>query len=301
MKEKYSMITDIAIINSASRTAKEFKSLVDSKLFSDESRWDSFVLESEINGLLENVKSRLKYKMSNLSRGVYATLDAGPSYNLTEDEEIFLFSGFSEIKNISQIGKMIMTHNYSINPALFPNSVSHISLCYFTILKKINNYCATITDGLQTNSSFISFIKNKVQIPESFVVVGGEENTDFFNYEKNHPITIVNSFVAYRVIPSSKKGFIYRGAFSSIEELSKTECMKNCDAIFCDKDTYLTIKNKQENMNVTRTVYCDYPITKDNPSAITLRLALPFYLNMHKTTVAIEKIDEQYHCFEIKL
>ena len=131
--------------------------------------------------------------MSKLSLGVYNVLDLGPGENIKDNDEIYLISGFTEIGTINKIGNMIMENDYGINPSLFPNSVHHISLCYYSILKKINNYCTAITDGLDTNLSFINFIKNRVKIKENFIIATGEERSTFFDYEAKYPLNIANS------------------------------------------------------------------------------------------------------------
>ncbi|MCK4798303.1 MAG: hypothetical protein KAT05_13055 [Spirochaetes bacterium] len=296
MNTNYAMITDIAFLNSKGRDHSDFSDLFSDNLFSDEKKWNNFQLSNEITGLMDNINSRKKYFMSKLSLGVYNVLEKGPAKNLKEDDEIYLFSGFSEIETINKIGNKIMIEDYSINPALFPNSVHHISLCYFTILKKIYNYCTTITDGLLTNFSFINFIKNRIKLEGDFVVVTGEENSNFFEYEINNVLNIVPSFASYKIIPDSKKGFCFAGVVNNIDQLKKLKIYKKSDAIFVDKETFFDLKIEKN-----KNIYCEYPIVLDNPCGIVFRLAFPFYFNIKGTSIVIDKIKGKYYYFEVNI
>ncbi len=292
----YSNITDIAFFNSYGKDKEAFLKLFNDNLFSDEKKWDDFRVDDEIPGIMDGIKARMKYFMSKLSLGVYNALDIGPGKNLKKEDEIYLISGFTEIGTINKIGNMIMENDYGINPSLFPNSVHHISLCYYTILKKISNYCAAITDGMDTNLSFINFIKNRVKINGDFVIVTGEENSPFFYYESNRPLKIVNSFAAYKIIPDSKSGFSYKGNVKSIEELKENDIFKKAGNIFADRETFFTLKNEKN-----KNLYCEYPIIKDNPCGIIFRLALPFYFDIKGYSIIIEKIENQYFIFEVNI
>lgn len=291
---EYSFITDIAFINSYGKDKEAFQDLFNDNLFSDEKQWESFKLNDEIPGIMDSIKARMKYFMSKLSLGVYNALDIGPGKNIKKDDEIYLVSGFTEIGTINKIGDMIMDNDYGINPSLFPNSVHHISLCYFTILKKITNYCAAITDGLDTNLSFINFIKNRVKIKGNFIIVTGEENSHFFEYEINKPLNIVNSFAAYKIIPDSNSGFAYKGSVKNIADLKENDIYKKAGNIFADRGSFFILKNEKD-----KNVYCEYPIVKDNPCGIIFRLALPFYFNIKGNSIIIEKIEDNFFIFEV--
>jgi hypothetical protein len=293
---EYSSITDIAFLNSYGKDKEAFINLFNNNLFSDNDKWDNFNLSDEIPGLMDNIKARMKYFMSTLSLGVYNVLDIGPGNNIKKEDELYLISGFTEIGTINKIGEMIMDCDYGINPSLFPNSVHHISLCYFTILKKISNYCAAITDGLDTNFSFINFIKNRVKIDGDFIVVTGEENSSFFDFEANNPLKIVNSFAAYKIIPNSKKGFSFKGIVNSIEELKQNDTYKQAINIFADKETFLELKGEKD-----KKIYSEYPIVKDNPCGIIFRLAFPFYFEIKGTSIVIDRIDNRYYFFEVNI
>ena len=222
-------------------------------------------------------------------------LDIGPGENIRENDEIYLISGFTEIGTISKIGDLIMDNDYSINPSLFPNSVHHISLCYYTILKKISNYCAAITDGLYTNFSFINFIKNRSRINGDFIIVSGEEDASFFVYEKDNPLEIIPSFTAYKVVTDSPSGFLYGGFTENIDELKELEIYKKADYIFADKNTFMMLKKQKDN------IYTEFPLIKDNPCGIAFRLAFPFYFNCRGDSIVIEKIENKFYYFEVKL
>ena len=293
---KYAMITDIAFLNSNAKKNEDFMNLFNNSLFDDHKKWNEFKLSSTIDGLMDGINSRMKYFMSILSLGVYNALENGPGKNLKKEEEIYLFSGFTEIGTVSKIGDMIMTQNYSINPSVFPNSVHHISLCYYGILKKITNYCAAITDGLLTNFSFISFIKNRIQLDDAFVVVTGEENASFFSYEISDVLKIVPSFASYRIIPNSERGFRYLGEKDSLYEIKNMLEYKESSSIFADQKTFFDLQNIKD-----KKVYTDYPITQDNPCGIAFRIAFPFYFNLKGKSLIIDKIDDKYFCFEVNL
>ena len=297
MNEKYTMITDIAFLNSEAKSDEDFHRLFSNHLFTDESKWDNFKLSDEIDGMMDKINARMKYYMSKMALGIYNVLDDGPGKNIEEDDEIYLFSGFPEIGTVSKIGNIIMTDDYSINPAIFPNSVHHISLCYYAILKKISNYCATITDGLSTKFSFINFIKNRVKIKENFIVVTAEENAAFFEYEIEKVLNIVPSFASYKVVPNSDKGFIFRGVVESIDDLRSLEIYKNARSIFVDKATYFILKKVDKDKDV----YCESPIVKDNPCGIIFRLAFPFYFSIKGISIVVEKIGDKYFYFEVNI
>jgi len=289
------MISGIAYLNSNIKTNDEIKNLFHDGLFDDNAGWDDYKLSGEIAGLMDTINSRKKYYMSKLSLAVYNIMENGPGKNIIKEDEIYLFSGFTEIETISKIGNMFMEDNYSINPAVFPNSVHHISLCYYTILKNITNYCATITDGLLTNLSFINFIKYRTKLKSNFIIISGEESSQFFNNEINNLLNIVSSYVSYKIIPDSKTGFEYIQEFSSLDQLITSDPFKSTENIFADKTTFFELKDK----NIK--AFSEYPIVKDNPCGIAFRLALPFCLDLKGNSVVIDKVNDKYHLFNIKI
>jgi hypothetical protein len=297
MNNKYADIKDISFLNSNVRTFEEFKKLFDDNLFSDDKKWDSFELSHEIHGLMDNITSRMKYSMGTMSLGIYNVLEKGPYPNIQKSDEIFLFSGFAEIETVNKIGTLIMENNFSINPALFPNSVHHVALSYFTILKKLNNYTVAINDGPNTNYSFINFIAERSMIPENFIIATGEEYSNFFTFDLNQTKKIVPSFTAYKVIPGSKKGFRFIGTFKNKENILKENVFKEAGNVFCDKVSFSELSKE----NVNKKLFSEYPIVKENPCGIITRLALPFYFDIRGISIVIEKIKDIYYLFEVSL
>lgn len=292
----FAELENISFLNSNAATHEEFNLLFKEGLFNDEKKWDDFKLSKEIKGLMDSINSRKKYYMSKLSLGVYNVLENGPGPEIKKNEEIYLFSGFTEIETISKIGKMFVQDNYSINPAVFPNSVHHISLCYYTILKNISNYCATITDGLTTNLSFINFIKNRIKIAENFIVISGDEDSEFFQNEISTPLEIYPTYVSYKVIPKKQSGFKYIDKFNSIDKIKELDIFENAKNIFCDKKTFFKLKNIKD-----KNIYSEYPIVKDQPCGIAFRIALPFYFNIKGKSLVIDESKESYNLFEVNI
>ncbi|MCG8570313.1 MAG: hypothetical protein MJB14_09250 [Spirochaetes bacterium] len=291
----YSQITDISLLNSKSRSQSDFQTLFDDGLFSNRTKWNSFTLNNEIPDLLAGIQSRMKYSMSILSLGIYNVMEDGPGKNIVKDEEIYLFTGFGEIEIVNQIGKLISQEDYSINPALFPNSVNHIALCYYTILKKISNYTVAVNNGLHTNLGFVNFLKDRIKIKEPFIITSGENNSEFFSYEENNPLQIVPSFAAYRIIPHAEKGFRFYGKLGKWDEVLSCEIFIQAEYIFADKETFIKLENQQTN----KKLYSEYPITKDNPCGIAVRLALPFYYQISGKSLIMEKIKNEYYLWEV--
>lgn len=290
-------VSEIAFLNSKVNGVEKIKELFNTLLFEKEEVWDNFKLDKSIPNLMDNITSRKKYYMSNFSLGVYNVIEMGPGKNIKNNDEIYLFSGFTEINTVNQIGEMLVNDNYSINPAIFPNSVHHISLCYYTILKGYTNYCAAITDGLFTGLSFINFIKFRCCLDKSFVVVTGEDFSSFFQNNIGIPLNITSSFVSYRMIPCQQRGFLFEGEYSSIEEIINTEVYKKAEYIFGDKQTFFELKHKEKN----KKIFTEYPLALDNPCSVAYRIALPFVLELKSNGIIIEKSDFGYFMFSISL
>ena len=295
--KKYSLITDIAFLNSNTKTSGELDNLFSNGFFSDEKKWENYKLSNDIQSLCEGINSRLKNRMSQLSLGVYNVLERGPGKNLKEDEDIYLFTGFGEIETSNQIIKSIIIDKFNlVSPTLFHNSVHHTSLGYYTILKKAHNTCATISDGVENNYSFISFLKKREKINKSFITVGGDEYSSFYELDQLSKYKIVPAFVAYRITPGMEKGFIFGDILSSLDDLINLEVFKNASTILSDKKTFLKL-NKDFNKNILT----EFPLVLDNPCGIILRLALPFYFNIKGTSIVIEEIDNKFYYFEVIL
>lgn len=295
--KKYSFITDFAFINSNIKTPDEINNLFNNNFFNDKNKWKNYNLSNNIPFLYEGINSRLKNRMSQLSLGVYNVLEKGPGKKLKEDEEIYLFTGFGEIETTNQIIKSIVIDKYNlVSPTLFHNSVHHTSLGYYTILKGIHNTCATISDGIENNFSFINFLKKREKLNKSFIAVGGEEYSDFYELDELNKYKIIPAFIAYRIIPRTDKGFIFGGVFNNFNDLINHELFKNATTIFSDKKSFLKLNN-----NFKKNILTEYPLVLDNPCGIILRLALPFYLNIKGTSMVIEEIDNKFYCFEVIL
>jgi hypothetical protein len=295
MRNAYCQISDIAILTPKAREKDEFMSLLDEGVLTDPDGWSSSVMSGEITGLTDGIASRMKYSMSSLSLGIYNVLDRGPFVNMKKTDEIILFTGFAEIEAVNKIGKLIMEQDYTINPALFPNSVAHVSLSYFTILKKISNYTVAVNDGLNTGRSFVNFIIDRAMIPVDYVVAAGEERSLFFSYEINRELDIVPSFVSYKVSVGKEKGFRFAGTYKDIKEVTGCGAFKSSDRIFCDRESFGLLSGNEGG----RRIYCEYPFVRDNPCGVILRLALPFFFGFTGRTAVIEKIGNDFYLFEV--
>ncbi len=292
-----SYITDIAFINSNTRSGNELNNLFKDGFFSNEKKWETYNLSNDIQALYEGINSRLKNRMSQLSLGVYNVLENGPGKNLKEDEEIFLFTGFGEIDTTDKIIKSILIEKFNlVSPTLFHNSVHHTSLGYYTIVKNVHNTCATISDGVCTNLSFINYIKKREKINKPFIIVGGEEYSKFYELDKINNYKIAPAFVSYRIIQDQNKGFNFCGIFNNLEELFKNDSFKKAGTILTDKNTFLKIKK-----SIDKKVLTEYPLVLDNPCGIILRLAFPFYFNIKGTSLVIEETNNKFYCFEVNL
>lgn len=292
-----SYITDIAFINSKTRSGVELNALFNDGFFNDEKKWTTYNLSNDIQALYEGINSRLKNRMSQLSLGVYHVLENGPGKNLKEDEEIYLFTGFGEIETTDKIIKSIIIEKYNlVSPTLFHNSVHHTSLGYYTIVKNVHNTCATISDGICTNLSFINYLKKRELVNRQFIVVGGDEYSQFYELDKINNYKIVPAFVSYRIIPDKNSGFNFCGISNNLEELFENDSFKRAKTIIADKNTFIKLKK-----NIDKNVLTEYPLVLDNPCSIILRLAFPFYFNIKGTSLVIEEINSKFYYFEVNL
>lgn len=299
-KKDYFKLTDIAILNSNASSIEEFNKLFQSNLFSDINKINDYNLNYNIDNIANNISSRLKNRMSPLSIGICSALDNGPGKNLSENEEITLFTSFGEIDITDKIIKNIIIDKYEhVSPTLFHNSVHHTPLGYYTIIKKINNRCITVSDGLNTNESFINFLKYNSLLEESFVAVHGDEYSAFFDLDKTtEKKKLFPTFISYRIIKSKNNtGFRYISAFDSADELFKSEEFLKSNNIFAGKDIFIKIKDDIKN----KKLFTEYPMVFDNPCAVIYRLAMPFYFNIKGLSLVTEKINDKYHLFEVKI
>ncbi|HOJ63984.1 MAG TPA: hypothetical protein PLE45_06140 [Spirochaetota bacterium] len=296
MKNACFFIKDISIINSFVKEREDIIKLFNNNFFSDPSQWDIGLHTDSFSFLQDSIDSPLKKRMSKISLGIYNVLQKGPGSNIEEDDEIYLISSFAEIDTTDQIIKNIIIDDANlVSPTLFHNSVHNTPLSYWTIINKRHNYCATISDGLDTNISFINWLKYRAQlckIKKNFIIASGEENSIFFKLDKTTKKNIVSSFCAYKIC-CSEKGFRYLGEFSSLEEILKTASFKEAKYVFCSINEFHKIKDKK--------VLTEYPLVFDNPTGIVFRLALPFYLGINEKTVIIESHLHKFYMYEVLL
>jgi len=293
----YSLITDAFFLNSNTKTKEDFINLFESGLFSDESKWADYILSDNILGIENIINSGLKKRMSLMSIGVFYALENGAGTNILPEDEIYLFSGFAEIDTTDKIIKsIIIEKDELVSPTLFHNSVHNTALGYYTIIKKMHNYCTTISDGLLTNLSFIHFIKHKCKLESSFVVVTGEEYSEFYKYDKTVNIEIKPAFASFRITPNSKLGFKYIGEFETLEKIKSLDIYKDSKSVFCGRETFISLKKSEK-----KNIFTEYPITKDDPCSFIFRLAMPFIFNVTGSSIVIDKTSANYSLFEVKL
>lgn len=292
-----SFIADISILNSITGSRESFLELFNKGLLSDSTLWPNYPLARTIEGLKKEIKSPLRKRMSPLSLGIYYALANGGGIDIKSDDEIYFFSAFGEIDTTNEIIKSITIDGDSlVSPTLFHNSVHNTPLSYYTIINKLNNYCATISDGLESNLAFINFINCLTVVKDRFVVVTGEEYSDFFSLDKTRELAIVPAFCSYKVVASEDSGFVYCGSFETFEELQESEEYRASAALFVDRESFLALEGKE-----SRALYTEYPLTYDNPCAISLRLALPFSIGSKGKSAVIERAGGKFHLFGVQL
>lgn len=101
---------------------------------------------------------------------------------------------------------------------------------------------------------------------------------------KKKILEIAPTFVAYKVKTNSKNGFTYFGAVNTLDELKALNIYKEAKNIFSDKETFSELKNQGKSL------FCEYPLVKDNPCGIAYRLAFPFYYDIKGRSLVIDKI-----------
>ena len=292
MKNIYSMITDISLLGQNLSNEEEIKDLFKKNFFSDKKKFDSLLQENSSNNLSNYISSPLKKRMSQLSVGICASLEKGIKNNLTPDEEIFFFTSFAEIETTNKIINSIKVENSTlVSPTLFHNSVHNTPLGYFTIINKIHNYCATISDGVDTNKSFLDFLKYRLQLNKSFVVCSGEEHSGFYSLDKVNKKDIVPIYISYRITCNQNRGFRLLSIKDNISDLD----LSSYNFVFSDLTTFDYLSEKSDNL------YTDYILTKDNPCSIIFRLALPFIIGLSGKILIIERIKNDYYLIEAML
>ncbi len=293
----YSDITNIAILSSLLENQADAIKKFKNGFFNEDASWKSEIELHLSKEITTSINSPLRKRMSDISKGIFYVLDKSTEKTIKEDDEIYLFSGFSEINTTNDIIKSITVDKDTlVSPTHFHNSVHNTPLGYFTIIKGIHNYTTVISDGMLTNLSFINFMKNIVKLNREFIVSTGEEFSNFFLLDKTVEKQIVPVFAAFRVVPNSTKGFNYLGEYNSLEDI--VSILEKSDYIFTDKDSFLTLSKRD---NIKSRVYTEYPIVRDNPCGIIFRLLLPFYLSLNGKSTIIEQHEGILYLFEAAL
>ncbi|HOV13338.1 MAG TPA: beta-ketoacyl synthase chain length factor [Spirochaetota bacterium] len=293
----FSSICDISIINSYSKEKEAFIKLFSDGILEDNKRWDEIIYSNTIENIDKNINTPVKKRMSQMSCGIFYVMEEGAGKNLLTDEEIYLFTSFGEIDTTDKIIKSITIDKMSlVSPTHFHNSVHNTPLGYYTIIKKLHNYCGTISDGVLTGISFINFIKNRVKLDGTFVVTSGEEYSPFLDMDTVEPKKIKPSFISYRIIPNQDKGFRYLGSFKNLDEIKSINEYKNAKYILTDKILFDEMyKSKSDKI-----ILSEYPIVLDNPCGVIFRLALPFYLSFNENSLVLERNGINIEVFEVK-
>ncbi len=250
----------------------------------------------EIDGIMDNIESRLKTRMSQLSLGVFQALQNGGGKNLKESDEIYLFSAFAEIETTDKIiNDIVINGSHLVSPMAFHNSVHNTPLGYYTIIKKLHNYSVTVSDGINTGRSFATLIPQLMHMNSEAVIVSGDEYSNFYNLEIANKRTLPPLFTSYRIKNSDKEGFSLSLQTNNLNKL--IEHLASYDRCFCSGDIFNKLKKSfDENF-----LFTDAPITFDHPTAIVTRLTLPFILELPGKTAVIEHCQGKYFLFEVTL
>lgn len=294
--DKRVFIDNISYYNSRVLDKSDMIELFNDGVFSDSDKWNQIVISEKTDEIKKSVNSPLKKRMSQLSLGIYNVLNSSFADLSLKDGEIYLFTGFGEIETTNKIIKSLTIDKHKVvSPTFFHNSVHNTPLGYYTIINKIHNYCTTISDGMDTNRSFITFLKYKLLLCSSFVVAAGEEYSDFYKYDRINNYQVYPSFVSYRILPSTEKGLRYIGSFESMKMLQSLDWYNEVDNIFS------TPSILESNDFGNKKLFTDYPVSADNPISIIIRLSMPFFLDIKGISLVIECVDGKFECFEVLL
>ena len=292
---KRSFISDIRYFGSNIKNESDLINLYNNDIFFKPHFSKDYPVINEISGIMDGIDSRLKTRMSQLSLGIYQALQGGGALNLSEDDEIHLFTAFAEIETTDKIINDIMINESKlVSPTLFHNPVHNTPLGYFTIINKIHNYCTTISDGLETGYSFIEFINYKNLLQESLIVAAGDEYSSFYNLDKTVDFKLPPFFVSYKVTPSDK-GYYLHSTYENKKDLIGELLHYNTIIVPGHEFDFFT-SNLPGKIILT-----DYPITGDQPTAIIARLAFPFSLQCKGETAVVEYSKRKYSLFNVRL
>lgn len=284
-------IKDISIITKNTSTLQEIIDLYNnSNIFNT---LTPFELTSSINfDIIKNqIDTRLKKRMSDLSLGIFYVMDNGPDKKINDDDDIYFFTGFGEIETTKKIiDQIIISQNSLVSPTHFHNSVHNTPMGYYTIIKGKNNYATTITDGMKTDLSFISLIEKLVKVENRLTITGGDENSEFYKLDKTVHHNLPAVFFAYNVLSGGDRGCRFLGCFNSLKNI------ENYDYIIADRHTFIELEGKVDQSGLLT----EYSLTYDSPTSIGIRIALPFVLKLQNSLI-IHQTESLYYLFEVKL
>ena len=288
----YFTISDVSVLSKAIRSSANLAALCNEQIFSNPEKFNYFDAETENEPLSKLVDSPLRKRMSELSIGICASLNQIKD-TIVPTEQIYLFSGFAEIETTNKIIHSIIDEkSLIVSPTLFHNSVHNTPLGYFTVIHKMHNYCTTISDGLDTNRSFIDFMKLRLQLPGSFIAAAGEESSDFYGLDSTRQITIRPAYIAYRITPSDHG--IHQ--INSVNDLNEID-FDRYSHVITDKQTFDTLYGKIGHL------YTEWAMVGDMPCSLVFRLAMQNICGWTGTTLVIDKTDkngEKYNLFEVE-
>jgi hypothetical protein len=290
-----SFITDINYFGSNIRSEDDLIKMYNDGVLHHSSFSEKYPISVEISSISESIESRLKTRMSQLSLGVYNALQNGGAKNIREDDEMYFITAFAEIETTDKIIEdIVINKSQLVSPTLFHNSVHNTPLGYYTIINKIHNYCTTISDGIDTGSSFSDFMNFKNQMRDKMIVCAGDEYSDFLKLDRGLELKLFPFFTSYRVT-ASDKGYCFVSNFSEKKDL--IEVLEKYDNILLSGSIFNEIKSVLPQKNVIT----DYPVSGDNPIGCVARLAMPFTLKLAGETAVVEFSRGKYSLFNVRL
>ncbi len=231
---------------------------------------------NDISAISDRIETRLKKRMSDLSKGIYSVLDSINSKNkISRDETIWFFTGYGEIETTKRIIHGLMVEEATlVSPTDFHNSVHNTPLSYFTIVNQLHNHSITVSDGNRTGDTFIKVLENMAITGDGGIICSGEEGSDFFMLDKSaNNRKIVSSFCGFRVTVAEGRGGRFAGDFETLDELLVSDVFKQAETVYCDINFISTIKKSGKE------IITEYAICGESPCSVIYRVVLPFYLN----------------------
>ncbi|MCG8569574.1 MAG: beta-ketoacyl synthase chain length factor [Spirochaetes bacterium] len=282
-------------INSISKQSQDLKKLFAEGFFDQEDLWQKYPLAERISDLKNGIQSSLTKRMSQLSLGVYQALSQGGAKDLREDDEIYFFTCFAEIDTTNtMIHNITVEQDSLVSPTLFHNSVHNTPLGYFTIINKAHNYCTTISEGLDTNLAFVEFLKYILKIPKRYIIVAGDEYSPFLKLDPTKKLDLYPFYCSFVLDTTQSKGIKYLGEFQSFNHPDVADKLDQANAVFVNHAIYQSVKKQ-----FSQKTYTEYPLMRDNPCGIIVRLILPVLLDLQGSSIVIEEIKGRYFIFEV--